>query len=69
MLNTLAAEKGLGPRNWRIAWVLAKGESIIPVMGARTRAQLDESLNALKVKLSPEDVASIQGNAIPASPK
>jgi len=66
MLNTLAAEKGISPAQLAIAWVLAKGQNIIPVMGARTRAQLDESLNALKVKLSPEDVAALE-DAISAS--
>jgi aryl-alcohol dehydrogenase-like predicted oxidoreductase len=44
--------------------VLAKGDSIIPVMGARTRAQLAESLAALEVKLSPTEIADIEA-AIP----
>jgi aryl-alcohol dehydrogenase-like predicted oxidoreductase len=65
-LNKLAAEKGISPAQLAIAWVLAKGENIIPVMGARTRAQLDESLKALHVKLSPEDLTTVE-DAIPAS--
>ena len=65
-LNKLAAEKGVSPAQLAIAWVLAKGKNIIPVMGARTRAQLDESLNALQVELSPEDFTMVE-NAIPAS--
>jgi aryl-alcohol dehydrogenase-like predicted oxidoreductase len=65
-LNKLAAEKGISPAQLAIAWVLAKGENIIPVMGARTRAQLNESLNALQVELSPEDLTTVE-NAIPAS--
>src|SRR5208282_4092044 len=65
-LNKLAAEKGISPAQLAIAWVLARGENIIPVLGARTRAQLDESLRALNVKLSPEDLTTVE-SAIPAS--
>jgi len=65
-LNKLAADKGISPAQLAIAWVLAKGKNIIPVMGARTRAQLDESLKALQVELSPEDLTMVE-NAIPAS--
>jgi len=40
--------------------VLAKHDGIVPVIGARTRAQLSESLAALDVKLSSEDVSRIE---------
>jgi aryl-alcohol dehydrogenase-like predicted oxidoreductase len=49
-----------------IAWVLAKGKSIVPVIGARTRAQLSESLGALQLRLSLADIARVE-EAIPAS--
>ncbi len=65
-LKQLAAEKGLLPAQLAIAWVLAKGPNIIPVIGARTRKQLSESLEALQVKLSDSDMARIE-KAIPAS--
>jgi aryl-alcohol dehydrogenase-like predicted oxidoreductase len=45
---------------------LAKGENIVPVIGARTHAQLEESLGALQVELSAEELAAIE-EAIPAS--
>jgi aryl-alcohol dehydrogenase-like predicted oxidoreductase len=38
----------------------------VPVIGARTRRQLEESLGALDVKLSPEELARIE-EAVPAS--
>jgi aryl-alcohol dehydrogenase-like predicted oxidoreductase len=65
-LKQLAAEKGLQPAQLAIAWVLAKGPNIVPVIGARTRKQLSESLAALQVKLSNSDMARIE-KAIPAS--
>jgi aryl-alcohol dehydrogenase-like predicted oxidoreductase len=65
-LDRLAAARGVRPSQLAIAWVLAKGRSIVPVIGARTRAQLDESLGALAIELSPAELAAIE-QAIPAS--
>ena len=64
-LENLAAEKGVSPTQLAIAWVLAKGKSIVPVIGARTRPQLTESLGALGIDLSSEDLARIE-EAVPA---
>jgi aryl-alcohol dehydrogenase-like predicted oxidoreductase len=65
-LERLAAEKGISPTQLAIAWVLAKGKSLVPVIGARTRAQLTESLGALGVDLSADDLARIE-ETVPAS--
>jgi aryl-alcohol dehydrogenase-like predicted oxidoreductase len=65
-LDALSAERGVRPVQLAIAWVLAKGEHVVPVIGARTRAQLDEALKALELRLSPGEVAHIE-EAIPAS--
>jgi aryl-alcohol dehydrogenase-like predicted oxidoreductase len=65
-LKQLAAETGLTPAQLAIAWVLAKGRRIVPVIGARTRKQLAESLAALQAKLSAADLARIE-EAIPPS--
>jgi len=65
-LRALAADKGARPAQLAIAWVLAKAGSIVPVIGARTRAQLVESLGALEVALSAADLARIEA-AIPPS--
>jgi aryl-alcohol dehydrogenase-like predicted oxidoreductase len=64
-LRDLAAKKGATPSQLAIAWVLAKGKSIVPVIGARTRTQLTESLGALDVQLSPQDIAEVEA-AVPA---
>ena len=65
-LRALAAEKGVTSSQLAIAWVLAKSESIVPVLGARTPAQLAESLTALCISLSPAELARME-EAIPAS--
>ena len=64
-LRDIANRKGITPSQLAVAWVLAQSRNVIPVMGARTRAQLAETLAALDLKLSPEDVAAIQA-AVPA---
>jgi aryl-alcohol dehydrogenase-like predicted oxidoreductase len=46
--------------------VLAKGPGIVPLVGARTRAQLAEALGALNVCLSPDEVTRIEA-AVPVS--
>jgi aryl-alcohol dehydrogenase-like predicted oxidoreductase len=65
-LEKLAAERGVSPTQLAIAWVLAKGRSIVPVIGARTRTQLAESLGALQIELSPEELTRIE-EAVPAA--
>lgn len=47
-----------------VAWVLAKGEDIIPLIGARRVSQLQESMKSLDVNLSESDVKRIE-EAIP----
>jgi aryl-alcohol dehydrogenase-like predicted oxidoreductase len=59
-LGQMAREKGATASQLAIAWVLAKSPSIVPLVGARTRAQLSESLGALQVALAPDDVARIE---------
>ena len=59
-LRSLAAQKGVTPSQTAIAWVASKGPDIIPVMGARTRAQLDESLGALGVRLTDTEIAHLE---------
>jgi aryl-alcohol dehydrogenase-like predicted oxidoreductase len=65
-LRGLAAERGIRPTQLAIAWVLAKGNTIVPVIGARTRTQLTESLGALQVELSSAELARIE-QAVPPS--
>jgi aryl-alcohol dehydrogenase-like predicted oxidoreductase len=65
-LQKLAAEKGVTASQLAIAWVLAKGPAIVPLIGARTRAQLAESLGALQMTLEAHDVAQIE-SAVPAA--
>jgi aryl-alcohol dehydrogenase-like predicted oxidoreductase len=64
-LQRLAREKGITPAQLAIAWVLAKDKTIVPVIGARTRKQLAESLAALDVRLSQEEMVRLE-SSLPA---
>jgi aryl-alcohol dehydrogenase-like predicted oxidoreductase len=44
--------------------VLAKGEDIVPLIGARRRDRLDEALGALDAVMTPEAVAALE-RAVP----
>ena len=65
-LQKLSAEKGVTASQLAIAWVLSKGPAIVPLIGARTRAQLAESVGALQVTLTPAEISRIE-EAVPAS--
>ena len=65
-LEELAAAKGATPAQLAIAWVLAKGPNLIPLVGARTRAQLDDALGALTISLTPAEVTALEA-AVPAA--
>jgi aryl-alcohol dehydrogenase-like predicted oxidoreductase len=64
-LRALAGEKGVTVAQLAIAWVLARGPDVVPLVGARRRDRLEESLGALRVKLSEEDLRRIEA-AVPA---
>jgi len=55
---------GLTPAQAAIAWVLAKGEDIIPLVGARRRDRLTEALGALDAVMAPDAVAALE-RAVP----
>jgi aryl-alcohol dehydrogenase-like predicted oxidoreductase len=65
-LGRIAAAKNATSSQLAIAWAMARRGSLIPVVGARTRAQLTESLGALTLQLSAEELAAIEA-AVPAA--
>jgi aryl-alcohol dehydrogenase-like predicted oxidoreductase len=65
-LQQIAAEMGVSSSQLAIAWVLTKNSAVVPLIGARKRTQLAESLGALQVSLSPADMARVEA-ALPSS--
>jgi aryl-alcohol dehydrogenase-like predicted oxidoreductase len=63
-LRSIAQARGVTVAQIAIAWVMAQGSEIVPVIGARSRQRLAEALASLDVTLSPEDLAAIE-RAVP----
>jgi aryl-alcohol dehydrogenase-like predicted oxidoreductase len=63
-LKAVAANHRMSPAQAAIAWVLSRGEDIVPVLGSRTRRQLAEALAVFDFTLSASDLARIEA-AIP----
>jgi aryl-alcohol dehydrogenase-like predicted oxidoreductase len=64
-LRQIADAKGASVAQIAIAWVLARGEDIVPLVGARSRDRLEEALGALELQLSDGDLEQIE-RAVPA---
>jgi aryl-alcohol dehydrogenase-like predicted oxidoreductase len=58
-VEELAAEKGCTPAQIGLAWVLARGEDVVPIPGTKRRKYLEENVAALEVQLTPEDLRRI----------
>src|SRR5579872_3000267 len=59
-LKQLAAELNVTPSQLALAWVLAKGRDIVPIIGTRRREHLQENLAAADVQLSASDLDQIE---------
>jgi aryl-alcohol dehydrogenase-like predicted oxidoreductase len=59
LFDALAAEIGCTPAQLSLAWVLSRGEHIVPIPGTRSIRHLEENLGALDVVVTPEIMARI----------
>jgi aryl-alcohol dehydrogenase-like predicted oxidoreductase len=64
-LRVVAEKREITVAQAAIAWVLSRGDDIVPVVGARRRELLTEALATLDADLSAEDLAAIEA-AVPA---
>jgi aryl-alcohol dehydrogenase-like predicted oxidoreductase len=58
-IEKIAAEKKCTAAQLALAWVLAQGSDIVPIAGTRRRTYLDENTEAVRVTLTPADLARI----------
>lgn len=65
MLRTVAEEVGATAHQVVIAWLLHSGESIIPIVGGSTCAQLRENIAAARVRLTGEQIHRLQNAGAP----
>ena len=58
-LQEMAADKGYTPAQLAVAWLLAQGDDIIPLVGMRRRSRLAENLAILDVQFSADELAAL----------
>lgn len=64
-LEALAAAKGCSLAQLAVAWVLSRGDHVVPIPGAKQRAHVEENAEAARIELSPDELARIDA----ASPR
>jgi aryl-alcohol dehydrogenase-like predicted oxidoreductase len=65
-VRELAQEKGITPGQLALAWVLHRGEHVVPIPGTKRVSYLEENLAAADVELTAEEVERI-ADAVPAA--
>ena len=63
-LRAIATRKGCTLAQLAVAWVLSRGDDIVPLVGARTTKRLQEALGGTSVSLSSGDLVEIE-RAVP----
>jgi len=58
-IEELAKQKGVTPAQLALAWVVSQGDDIVPIPGMRSIKHLEENAAALDVRLTPEELATI----------
>ncbi|WP_112289040.1 aldo/keto reductase [Rahnella sp. AN3-3W3] len=59
-IGELAQEKGVKPSQLVLAWVLSRGDNMVPIPGTKRRHYLEENIAALDVSLSEAEIAAIE---------
>ncbi len=65
-VERLAQAKGATPAQIAIAWVLSRGEDVVPIPGTKRVERLEENVGALDVELTPEELAALDALPRPA---
>ena len=60
VLEQVAAAKGCTPGQLALAWLLAKGEDVVPIPGTKRAGRVDENLGAMDVTLDGADMAKLE---------
>jgi len=62
IVEQLASTKGCTAGQLAIAWVLARGQDIVPIPGTKRRVYLEQNVGAVDVELTPADLAWLDEN-------
>jgi aryl-alcohol dehydrogenase-like predicted oxidoreductase len=64
-VRELAKRKGATPAQIALAWILHKGESIVPIPGTKRRRYLEENVGAAAISLSPAEMRTLEDALAP----
>jgi aryl-alcohol dehydrogenase-like predicted oxidoreductase len=62
-VEQLARKKGCTPSQLALAWLLHRGDDIVPIPGTKRVQYLEENAGAVNVRLTPEDMRAIDAVA------
>jgi aryl-alcohol dehydrogenase-like predicted oxidoreductase len=65
VLGSVARTRGCTPAQAAIAWVLSRGDDVIPIPGTKRRRYLEENAQAVNVRLTPDDLAALDRTFAP----
>jgi aryl-alcohol dehydrogenase-like predicted oxidoreductase len=65
VVRDLASEKQATPAQIALAWLLHKGEDVVPIPGTKRRRYLEDNVAAADVSLSAADMASLDAALAP----
>jgi aryl-alcohol dehydrogenase-like predicted oxidoreductase len=63
-VKAIAQRKDVTPAQLALAWVLAKGEDLVPIPGTKRRKYLEENAAAVDIRLTSADIAELEA-AVP----
>ncbi|HEY5700514.1 MAG TPA: aldo/keto reductase [Gammaproteobacteria bacterium] len=64
-LNAVAEECGCTPAQVALAWLLGRGDDVVPIPGTKRRKYLEQNVAALEVTLSPDQVGRLEASFYP----
>jgi aryl-alcohol dehydrogenase-like predicted oxidoreductase len=62
-LTAVARQKGVTPAQLALAWVLSRGDDVIPIPGTRQRGRLEENVAAAGISFTADELAKIDAIA------
>lgn len=69
IVEAVAARRGASPAQVALAWLLAQGEDVVPIPGTKRRATMEDSVAAVQVELTPEDLEQLDAARFVSGPR
>jgi aryl-alcohol dehydrogenase-like predicted oxidoreductase len=67
VVHELAGQRGVTPAQIALAWILHRGDDVVPIPGTKRRAYLEENAAAVSVALSPPELARLDAALPPGA--